>query len=44
MSTDMTADPRLKEQLDQVQIRALIVGFVGLVVGVAAWAIWLAGD
>ncbi len=40
MSADMTADPRLKERLEQVQVRALIVGSVGLVAGVAAWAIW----
>ena len=40
MSTDMTADLPLKERLDQMQIRALIVGAVGLVAGVAAWAVW----
>ncbi len=40
MTTSMTADPALIERLDQLQIRALIVGALGLVVGVAAWAIW----
>ena len=39
MSTEMTADPRLVERLDQVQIRPLIVGTVGLVAGAGAWVI-----
>jgi hypothetical protein len=40
MSTNMTAGPELTEQLERVQIRALIVAALGLVAGVAAWAFW----
>jgi hypothetical protein len=37
MSTNMFADPALTERLDQFQIRALVVGAIGLVVGLAAY-------
>jgi hypothetical protein len=40
MSTNMTADSGLTERLERIQIRALIVGALGLVASVAAWAIW----
>jgi hypothetical protein len=40
MSTGMTAEPELIERLSRLQVRALIVGVVGLAVGFAAWAVW----
>lgn len=40
MIGNMNAVPELTERLDRAQIRALIVGSVGLVVGVAAWVLW----
>jgi hypothetical protein len=40
MSTSMTASPELVERLTRLQMRALIVGVVGLAAGFAAWAIW----
>jgi hypothetical protein len=40
MSTNMIADPALIERLDRIQIRALMVGAGGLVLGLAAWAVW----
>src|ERR1700678_507323 len=40
MSTNMIADPALIERLDRLQMRALMVGAGGLVLGLAAWAVW----
>lgn len=39
MSKSALADPGLTERLDQLQIRSLIVGVVGLIIGLAAWVI-----
>ncbi len=39
MSTNMSADPLLLERLDQIQVRALAVGAIGLVAAAGAWVI-----